>query len=202
MITSSSVQDRKDSYYRKAKREGYSSRAAYKLKELVAKYRIFGKGDTILELGCSPGGWTQVALEIIGLKGRVVGVDVSEMKMARAENFVFIQGDVMDPETLNRASSALNGPCDAVISDLSPHLTGIKPRDEATTKEIIEAGWSVARKTLKNGGNILFKVFPSRDLEPILREIRSSFQKSFLTRPSATRRASSEFYLTGKGFKG
>jgi len=202
MIISSSVQDRKDSYYRKAKREGYSSRAAYKLKELVAKYRILGKGDTILELGCSPGGWTQVALEIVGPSGRVVGVDVADMKMARAENFIFVQGDVKDSETLKRAFTALNGPCNAVISDLSPHLTGIKPRDEAATKEMLEAGWSVARKTLKNGGNILFKVFPSRDLEPILKEIRSCFRSSFLTRPSATRRASSEFYLTGKGFQG
>ncbi len=193
---------REDTFYKRAKKEGYPSRAVYKLKELAKKYAIVGKGDRVLDLGCAPGGWSQVALEIVGSQGKVVGVDITEMKGFQRQNFRFVQGDIRDDMTLKRAMEALKGPCDAVLSDLSPHLTGIKPKDEAQAAELFATAWSCARKTLRPGGNILMKLFPGPEADSLAKEIRPTFREVTLTRPGATRKASSELYLIGKGFRG
>ena len=189
-----------DRYYEKAKREGYRSRAAYKLLELQQRYRLLRPGHNVVDLGAAPGGWLQVAAKIIGQKGKVIGVDLQEILPFRERNVTVLQGNVSAGEIQAKMSELLGGPADAVLSDMSPKLSGIRDADTARALELNRAALAVARGTLRPGGIMLIKSFISNDLHEFTVELEQHFSAVQRTKPEATRQGSSEFYFFAKGF--
>ncbi len=189
------VYNRKDSYYKKAKQEGYKSRAAYKLKELNAKYKIIKSGYKVLDCGAAPGGWSQVALEITGDKGFVVGVDLNMVTGINKKNFVCIQGDFTTDEILNQVLEV----CplyDAVISDIAPHTIGIRDADHTNSLELVEKVYDFTMKTLKKGGSFLFKLFEGEGRKGLVERLKKDFKDVRIIKPDATRQGSMEIYIT------
>jgi 23S rRNA (uridine2552-2'-O)-methyltransferase len=196
---------RKDALHQKAKSEGYRSRAAYKLIELNKKYSLLKVGQTVLDLGCWPGGWMQVASKIVGQKGLVVGIDLAEQEPLNLSNAHFLLGDACDEDILKKAFSLLPDPAarfDLVISDMSPKLTGIREVDQAGTSRVIELALYVADNALRADGSVIIKCFPGNDTELVIKSARKKFQKIIRTVPDATRKSSNEFYIIGVGYKG
>jgi 23S rRNA (uridine2552-2'-O)-methyltransferase len=195
----SSEYKRKDHLYQKAKEEGYRSRAAYKLKEIQAAYKIIKNGDLVLDVGAWPGGWTQVALEYVGAQGRVVGIDLVALEPINDPRAMLLQGDARDLD------SALPDPAlrfNAVISDMSPKLTGIPEADQAGTVACAELALSVASNFLKKGGNFVVKVFKGREVEGFVKAAKPMFNRVIRSELDSTRNSSNEFYVIGLGFKG
>ena len=189
-----------DRYYKKAKHEGYRSRAAYKLLELQQRYRLLRSGDNVVDLGAAPGGWLQVSAKIVGPKGKVVGVDLQAMEPFRERNITLLHGDARTGETRTRIRELLAGPADAVISDMSPKLTGIRDADTARALELNRLAHAVARELLRPGAILLVKSFISDDLHEFTAELKRHFSTVQRTKPEATRQGSSEFYFCAKGF--
>lgn len=183
---------KKDHYHQKAKQEGYLARSAYKLKEIQAKYKILRPNARVLELGCSPGAWTQVALEVLGPQGKIVGIDLEAISLddPRLE---FIRGDIFAVDSAVYAS----GPFDCVLSDMAPKTSGIKVRDQARSFELAEFAVKICDRVLAPGGNLLLKVFEGPDLPKLADEIKARFQKFERIRPDSTRQASAEIYYIG-----
>jgi 23S rRNA (uridine2552-2'-O)-methyltransferase len=165
----SSKYNRKDHLYQKAKDEGYRSRAAYKLLEIQESYGVIKPGDAVLDVGAWPGGWCQVALELVGSTGSVVGIDLVPLDPIPDERFRSITGDARDIDTLFPGEEP---PFNAVISDMSPKLTGIKEADQAGTVGCAELALYVAGKSLKDRGNFVVKVFKGGDVETFVRAAR------------------------------
>ena len=192
--------DPHDTYYKRAKQEGYRSRAAYKLIELQQRFRLLKPGDCVVDLGAAPGGWLQVAAKIVGPKGRVIGVDLQPMDAFREPNIVVVQGDITSDETRQKIEHLLAAPAHCVISDLAPKLSGIRDADSARCLELNQTALRVAVRLLKPAGNLLIKSFVSNDLHGFTLELKKSFRVVDRTRTEATRRASSEFYFCAKDF--
>ena len=179
------VYNRKDSYYKKAKQEGYKSRAAYKLKELNTKYKIIKSGYKVLDCGAAPGGWSQVALEI---------VDLNEITGINKKNFVSIAGDFTTDEILNQVLDI----CplyDAVISDIAPHTIGIRDADHTNSLELVEKVYDFTMKTLKKGGSFLFKLFEGEGRKGLVERLKKDFKDVRIIKPDATRQGSMEIYI-------
>jgi 23S rRNA (uridine2552-2'-O)-methyltransferase len=191
--------NRKDSYYKKAKKEGYSSRAAYKLKEINSKYSLIKMGDTVLDAGCAPGGWLEVLSEIVGKGGKVVGVDLLDVKNIKAQNITFIKGDLRDTNIIEKILEFQ--PFDAVVSDAAPNTTGQKIVDHLNSLELVKTVFDVVKRSLKSGGNFLFKLFDGEDREEFISELKKYFSSIKIIRPDATRKSSFEIYVILKGFK-
>ncbi len=192
---------RKDHYYRRAKDEGYLSRAAYKLIQVNEKARIIKRGDVLVDVGCSPGGWSQVALEAVGPKGKVIGIDILDDCTIRSENFHFLNRDVMDDGCAGYVLKLAGGKVDGVISDAAPNTTGVKFTDHARSVELVSGILGFAGKVLRREGNFLAKVFDGPDTGELLREMKKVFESASRRRPGATRKESFEVYLIGKGFR-
>jgi 23S rRNA (uridine2552-2'-O)-methyltransferase len=201
--------NRKDHLYRKAKEEGYRSRAAYKLAELNDKLKFLRPGAKVLELGCFPGGWLQVAAEKVGPKGLVVGVDLRPIQPFRRGEFPkglsirppkSVEGDVREPETMAKLKAL--GPFDVVLSDMAPQLTGIPARDTARIAELFELALESASALLKRGGIFVAKEFPSQEIDETFRRFRGEYEKLDRTRLKSTRTTSNELYVVGRGFRG
>jgi len=189
-----------DPYVQKAKAEGYRSRAAYKLMEMDKKDRLLAQGQLLVDLGASPGSWSQVAVAKLGGKGRVVAVDL--LPMAPMPGVQFIQGDFREQEVLEAVLLALGGrKPDLVISDLAPNISGIAVSDQARSMYLCELALEFARQCLKPGGSLLVKVFQGAGFAEFLVDMRKSFAKVGSRKPEASRGRSSEMYLLGKGFK-
>lgn len=193
---------RKDHYYRKAKEEGYLSRAAYKFREINQKVRIVSPGDRVVDVGCAPGGWSQVLLKVVGRNGFVVGIDILPACRVRGENFAFLHMDVEDPECPEKVLSLTRGPVDAVVSDAAPNTTGVKHVDHARSVALVDAVLTFAIRVLREGGNFLAKVFDGPETKELEGKMRKKFRKVRRIRPGATRKESFEVYLTGIGFVG
>jgi 23S rRNA (uridine2552-2'-O)-methyltransferase len=189
--------NKKDHFHRKAKEEGFLARSAYKLQEIQKKFRLLGSGTKVLDLGCAPGAWVQVALPLVGEKGRVVGVDLEKIEAATLSDarFRFIHGDAfkLQPGDLPEA------PFDVVLSDMAPKTSGVKVRDQARSAELCLHALAVARQTLRNGGALVVKLFEGEDAERVRKEIGADFAQLKLFRPDSTRAASSEIYLVATG---
>jgi 23S rRNA (uridine2552-2'-O)-methyltransferase len=187
-----------DPYVQRAKREGYRSRAAYKLQEIARRDRLLAPGMVVVDLGAAPGGWSQVAAEWVGPKGKVVAVDVLEMTPMRA--VAFIQGDFREQDTVERLEAHLAGArADLVVSDMAPNISGIGVSDQARGMHLAELALDFAVRWLKPGGNFLVKTFQGAGFQEFRGAMRRHFQQVSTRKPQASRRRSSEIYLLGKG---
>jgi 23S rRNA (uridine2552-2'-O)-methyltransferase len=195
------VYDRKDAYYRKAKREGYRSRAAYKLGQIAAKEKAVRPGDRVIDAGAAPGGWSQVILELVGAGGKVAAVDLLPMAPLPGENFRFWQRDIADPGLPAELTSFLGGKADTVLSDAAPNTTGSSFTDQARSADLVRAVFSLARETLREGGTFLAKIFGGAEADAVFRELKPYFRELRRVRPEATRKESFELYLLGKGYR-
>jgi len=193
--------ERKDAVYRRAKREGFRSRAAIKLEEIDALFSVLKPGLRIVDLGCWPGGWLQVCADKVGPRGRVVGVDVAETRdVERANTTVFVT-DVYDDALPERVRAALGGPADLVLSDLAPKLSGIAASDSARHAELVRRALALAQGWLAPGGAFLAKLFMDAEYESLIRELRAVFGAVRARKLATTRRGSSELYVCGRGLK-
>jgi 23S rRNA (uridine2552-2'-O)-methyltransferase len=186
--------NKKDHFHRKAKEEGFLARSAYKLQEIQKKFRLLRIGSKVLDLGCAPGAWVQVALPLLGAQGLVVGVDLEKVVLQNPR-FRFIHGDAfrLRPEDLPEA------PFDVVLSDMAPKTSGVKVRDQALSAGLCLHALAVARAHLKPGGALVVKLLEGEDAESVRREISSEFAELKLFRPESTRQASAEIYLIATG---
>jgi 23S rRNA (uridine2552-2'-O)-methyltransferase len=192
--------NRKDYYYKKAKQEKYRSRAAYKLKQLNGKFRILKKGDVVLDLGAAPGGWLQVLREMVGEKGFVLGVDLNEIRPLKIENVRAIKGDFTRPEIIDEIKNTIKS-ADVVVSDASPDISGVWDIDHFRSVELSRNALTLAKDILKPGGNFLIKIFQGAETDDFFMEVKEAFNYTKRTKPKASRDASSEIYIVGKGLK-
>jgi 23S rRNA (uridine2552-2'-O)-methyltransferase len=188
-----------DRYYKKAKQEGYRSRAAYKLLELQQRYRLLRSGDKVVDLGAAPGGWLQVAAKMVGQNGKLIGVDLQQMRPFSERNISLLHGDVSTGEIQLRIKELLGGLADAVISDMAPKLSGIRDADMARAVELNRLALDVAVQLLRPGGSLLIKSFMNNELHQFTAELKRQFADVQRTKPEATRQGSSEFYFFAKG---
>jgi len=192
---------RKDHYWKRAKKKGYRSRSAYKLLEIQRKYHIFRKGESVLDLGCAPGGWLQVISQEVGSAGKVVGVDRLRVKSISHRPVVFIRGDITDLELQNAVRDVLGGSVHTITSDMSPDLTGVRFQDHCRSCELVRTALVFSEELLVPGGNFLAKLFQGEELESVAEQLKSSFQQVKRIVPAASRKASSEIYLLARGFR-
>lgn len=190
-----------DSYYKKAKQEGYRSRAAYKLIELQERFHIFRPGDYVVDLGAAPGGWLQVAAKFVGPSGKVIGIDLQAIAPLSHKSVILVQGDVTTREAEERIKEHFSRAADCVISDLSPKLSGIRDADEARSLELNRVALEVTKRLLRPGGSFLIKSFVNQELRAFSAEIERSFRSLERTRPDASRKSSSEIYLFAKNYQ-
>ena len=191
--------ERKDAAWKRAKEEGYRSRAAYKLMELDELYGLLRPGQRVVDLGCWPGAWTQVAARKVGRSGRVVGIDLVPTEDLGLAQVTLLAGDVCDPGMRSRVREALGGPADLVLSDLAPKLSGIAAADEARHAVLVELAIDVAREWLAPDGALLVKLFMDSEYEGLVRRLREAFAKVKTRRPPSTRKGSAEIYAVARG---
>lgn len=191
---------RKDAYYTRAKAAGYRSRAAYKLLELARRHRLIAPGDHVVDLGAWPGGWLQVAAELAGPHGVVVGVDLVPIARIAGGTVSTIQGDIRDGAVQEEIRRRCAQRVDVVLSDMAPKLTGVRARDEVQGAQLAEAALDVASHCLRPGGRLLVKVFTGPSTETLVTKLRRRFQSVKLTGSKATRRGSAEQYVVAIGF--
>ena len=187
-------------YFRRAKREGYRSRAAYKLKQINDRYHLIRPGDIVVDLGCAPGGWSQVAAELATPRGRVVGIDLEAVDPI--PGVTLLQGDMLEPGTVAALEETLGEQLpNVLLSDMSPDITGTRLRDHLSSVALAEAALDFARQHLCSGGSVVMKVFEGEALPQFLRLVRRAFGFCKPHAPPASRRESSEIYIIGRGFR-
>ncbi len=187
----------KDYYFKLAKKQGYRSRAAYKLKQINKRFGVIKKGYTVVDLGASPGGWSQVASELSG--GKVVAVDISPMKPI--EGVEFLRGDITSASTIKALKDMIKE-ADVVLCDAAPNLSGRWSYDHARSVELAESALKIARVLLKPGGNFVVKVFQGDLLNDYVKNVREGFRYVKLHSPQASRKESAEIYVIAKKYKG
>ncbi len=187
-----------DFFVKKAKKEGYRSRAAFKLIEIVERDHLIRPGMTVVDLGSAPGSWSQVVVEKLGGKGRVIALD--RLEMATIPGVTFIKGDFRETQVLAELEETLGISIpDLVISDMSPNITGIGVSDQARGMDLAELALQFAVERLNSGGNFLVKVFQGSGFDEFLRTMREEFHRVVVRKPEASRSRSSEMYLLGLG---
>lgn len=193
--------DRKDGYWKKAKREGYRSRASYKLIQLNKKFNLIKKNDYVLDIGCAPGGWMQVAKNVVGANGYVLGVDTQQIPSFDEDNIDFIAMNITGEQAIERIKEKVDL-FDVVISDISPNITGIWDVDHFRSIELSGKAFDIARETLRPKGNFLVKVFQGELSREFFNRVKKEFGYVKSTSPQASRKSSAELYIIGKYFKG
>ena len=189
-----------DHFFHKAKKEGYLSRAVYKLIEIDKKYGLLKTGMKVLDLGAAPGSWMQWTANRVGHKGYVVGVDIQNINFELSNNATFVCGDITDPDFVEKLIKEYS-PFDIVLSDMAPFTTGNKDTDSARSAMLAEQAFYVASNTLKSGGAFLVKIFQGRDFQHFLNVVKASFNRVRVIKPSASKKRSKETYILGLGFK-
>src|SRR6476469_8633978 len=190
---------KKDHYRKLAKQKGYRSRSAYKLTQLNNSYHIFNRGDKVIDFGCAPGGWLQIAGKIVGMRGTVIGIDIKQVEPI--ENTIILQDDIENQLIVKRILKVLGGKADVVLSDLSPNVSGIWDIDHIRQISLSKSALNLSRDLLKKGGSAVFKVFEENYLNDFKNELKIYFHKIFLNKPDASRQSSSEFYFVCLNFK-
>ncbi len=191
---------RDDPYVQQAQREGYRSRACYKLLELQERDHLIRPGMTVLDLGSAPGGWSQVAVELVGHRGRVIASDI--LPMDNLAGVEFIQGDFTEDAVFDAILAAIGEvPVDVVISDMAPNMSGMNAVDQPRSMYLVELALDMARRVLAPGGSFVAKVFHGEGFDELFREARNSFDKVLTRKPKASRPRSREVYLVATGFR-
>ena len=189
-----------DEFVKRAQKEGYRARAAYKLTEIDDKDKLIKPGMTIVDLGCAPGSWAQVVKQRLKGQGRIIGLDLLEMPFIAGVEF--IQGDFREESVLKILEGKLNNkPVDLVIADMAPNISGVKEVDQAGAVYLTELALEFSHDWLKPRGNLLVKVFIGSGFDDIVKRMRSEFDKVVTRKPKASRGRSSEVYLLGLGRK-
>lgn len=191
---------REDPYVQQAQREGYRSRACYKLLEIQEKDRVIRPGMTVLDLGSAPGGWSQVAVALVGHSGRVIASDILPMdSLAGVE---FIEGDFTADEVFGQILDTIGaGRVDLVLSDIAPNMSGVNAVDQPRSIYLVELALDMARRVLAPGGTFVAKVFQGEGFDELFRAARESFDKVLTRKPRASRPRSREVYLVARGFR-
>ena len=193
---------RKDQYYRLARIRGYRSRSAYKLLQTIRTYDLIKPGQKILDLGAQPGGWLQVAREVVGPEGIVLGIDTKRITPLSADNVRLMEMDVYSDDIVDKIISDLHGPADVVLSDLAPAIIGAWDVDHARQVDLARRAIEISEQVLTHGGNALIKLFHGPELKKVNDDGALLFEKSRLLKPKASRPESSEIYFLGLGFRG
>ncbi|MBK8182304.1 MAG: 23S rRNA (uridine(2552)-2'-O)-methyltransferase RlmE [Candidatus Competibacteraceae bacterium] len=190
-----------DEYVRRAQAEGYRSRAVYKLLEIHEKDRLLRLSATVVDLGASPGGWSQLAAHWVGPRGTVIALDILPMEPLLGVKF--IQGDFRETAVLEQLLEALGDrPVDLVISDMAPNTSGIKAVDQPRGIYLAELALDFARQCLRPGGDFLVKVFQGEGFDPFLKDLRAAFATVVSRKPKASRARSAEQYLLARNYRG
>ncbi|MDG1544396.1 MAG: RlmE family RNA methyltransferase [archaeon] len=186
-------QGRTDAFQRKARREGYRARSAYKLMDIQKRSKIFKKGSIVLDLGAAPGGWSQVALEFMEEEGKLVGVDLQHILPLKGA--IFIQGDLRDKDVREELQKLIPK-ADVVISDMSPNLSGTYSIDQARSVELSSLALEIAAE--RNAQSFVVKVFEGSDFQEFRKAVKAEFGSVRTLSPEASRKQSSEVYLIAK----
>ena len=195
------LERKKDYFYRRAKLEGYRSRAVYKLMQMNKKYRFLRKGFKVVDLGAAPGGWLQYSAEKVGKFGFVLGIDRRPIKPLSYSNVETIQLDIFSEEVEELILKSVGSKVDVILSDLSPDISGVWSVDVARSIELCRRVNEISSKVLKRGGRLVLKLFEGRDTQNIVNKLKREFSFVKLFKPPASRKRSSEIYLICLGFK-
>ncbi len=190
---------RRDQYRRLAKDQGYRARSAYKLLQINRSYNVLKKGDKVVDLGCAPGGWLQVAVKEIRPSGKVIGIDLKPV--TPVIDAIILQGSIEDPKMLSKIEEILGSKADVVLSDLAPNVSGVWDIDHARQISLSTIALQFTQRVLRIGGSSVFKVFEGDMLKEFRSELDRNFGKVFLSKPSASRQESSELYIICLNFK-
>lgn len=194
-----------DEFVKRAQREGYRSRAVYKLMEIQARDRLIKPNQIVVDLGAAPGSWSQYVAELIGKNGRVIGLDI--LPMDPLDNVTFIQGDFLADDTYAKLLAEVDelqgdkAGIDLVICDIAPNSTGIKAVDQPRSMYLVELAYAFALERLKPGGDFLCKVFQGEGFDTLFKTANQDFDKAMTRKPKASRDRSREVYLLAKGKK-
>jgi 23S rRNA (uridine2552-2'-O)-methyltransferase len=191
----------KDTFFNKAKKDGFRARSVYKLKEIQDKFALIRPGDRVLDLGCAPGSFLQMISKLTGEKGRVVGIDILPVAPLPEKNITVLTLDIRQADTgaLLKELSIVH--FDAVTCDIAPNMTGIRELDDRNVDELFEAVLTVVKSCLKRGGNFLIKSFFSSSLKATEKSLKEAFQRVAIYKPAASRSVSSEMYFVCLGKK-
>ena len=189
----------RDKFYRKAREEGLPSRAAFKLEELIARFKLVRAGARVVDLGCAPGGWLAILARAVGVGGQVVGIDLEQCR-APGLNVITIAGDLRDAAVRSEVAARLGDDADLITCDLSPKLSGIAERDQARSAELLAVALEFADEVLKPEGVLVAKVFMGGEFVGIKAKFARVFAKVEIAHTKASRRGSSELYLIARGF--
>jgi 23S rRNA (uridine2552-2'-O)-methyltransferase len=190
-----------DPFVKMAQKDGYRSRASYKLLEIQEKDRILRPGNIVIDLGAAPGGWSQVTSRVLGDKGRLIASDILEMDSI--EDVTFIQGDFTEETVLAQILAAVgNQPVDLVISDMAPNMSGVRMADQARAMYLCELALDLAGQVLRPGGDFLIKIFQGEGFDQYHKQVRQMFEKVQMRKPLSSRDRSREQYLLARGFRG
>jgi 23S rRNA (uridine2552-2'-O)-methyltransferase len=190
---------RRDQYRRLAKDQGYRARSAYKLLQMNRSYNIIKKGDKVVDLGCAPGGWLQVAVKEVGSSGKVIGVDLKPVTPVAGA--IILQDSIENPNVLSKIAEILGCNADVILSDMAPNVSGVWDIDHARQISLSTIALGFARQVLRVGGSSVFKIFEGEMLKEFKSELRKSFGKVLLSKPSASRQESSELYIVCLDFQ-
>jgi 23S rRNA (uridine2552-2'-O)-methyltransferase len=190
-----------DEYVKRAQQDGYRSRAVYKLLEIHEKDRLLRPGLAVVDLGAAPGGWSQLATQLVGSQGRVMALDILPMKPLPSVEF--IEGDFRETAVLDQLLAALDGrPVDLVLSDMAPNASGVKAVDQPSSLYLAELALDFARQCLKPGGDFLVKAFQGEGFDKFFKELRVAFATVAPRKPRASRARSAEQYLLARNYRG
>lgn len=193
------IESKKDQFRKLAREEGYRSRSAYKLIQLNNSYKILRKGFVVVDIGCAPGGWLQVALNEVGRKGKVIGVDLK--KVEPLDNVFLIQDSIESDGMVNSILKNTNSKVDVVLSDLSPNVSGNWELDHARQIDLTKNAITLSKKITKKNGKLVLKVFQGDMLNELINELKNEFKKVIIAKPTASRQVSSELYLVCIDYK-
>lgn len=188
-----------DRYFKQAKAEGYLARSAYKLTEIADRFGLAPEGGRVLDVGCAPGSWLQVASELVGPRGRVVGIDLKRVDHPMPPNVVALAGDIEQtpPETLTDLAGG--GLFDLVLSDMAPNTSG--HGDDLVSARLCRALLALLTGVLRPGGSLVMKIFEGQEYPAVLREARARFREAQGFKPKASRDVSREMYIVARGFR-
>jgi 23S rRNA (uridine2552-2'-O)-methyltransferase len=185
----------KDTFFKKAKQDGYRARSAYKLKEALDKFHIIKKGDKVLDIGCAPGSFMQVISGIVGQEGKVIGIDILPLKPFNAHNAITATCDIRNINIKDFLNQHTLEYFDVITCDIAPNLSGIREVDNKNVGELYNAVYDIMLDGLKRGGNAFLKLFFSDSFSDISSNLKKLFKKATVFKPAASRSASSEIYL-------